>query len=54
MRTKCCLESLRVRDHSKDPDVNGRIILKWMLRKYGERVWIRFMWLMIGTDGGLL
>jgi hypothetical protein len=31
-----------------------RIILKWILRKSGERVWTGFMWLRIGTVGGLL
>ena len=31
--TKC--SSLREGDHLKDPDVDGRIILKWILEKWG-------------------
>ena len=27
---------LRERDHLQDPDVNGRIILRWNFRKYHE------------------
>jgi hypothetical protein len=34
--------------------VAGRIILKYILWKYGLEVWIGFIWLRIGTDGGLL
>jgi hypothetical protein len=29
--------NLRVRDHFGDPDVDGRIILRWILRKYSGR-----------------
>ena len=28
-------KNLRERDHSKDPGVDGRIILKWIFRKWG-------------------
>jgi hypothetical protein len=31
--TKFLLESLRGRDHSKDVDVDGSILLKWILGK---------------------
>jgi hypothetical protein len=34
--------------------VDGRIILKWFLRKQVWRVWIGFIWLRTGTGGGLL
>jgi len=34
--------------------VDGRIILKWILHKFGARMWIGFMWLMAETSGGLL
>ena len=27
--------NLRERDHSGDPDVDGRIILRWIFRKWG-------------------
>jgi hypothetical protein len=30
------------------------IILKWILEKLVEIVWTRFIWLKIGTGGGLL
>jgi hypothetical protein len=36
------------------PRRRWRIILKWVLRKYDGRVWIEFIWLRIGTGGGLL
>jgi hypothetical protein len=35
MGKKFWLESLKERDHSEDQGVGGRIILKWILRKYG-------------------
>ena len=36
-------------DHLEDPGVEGRIIIKWILKK-----WIESMWLRTGTGGGLL
>jgi hypothetical protein len=45
---------LKGRKHSKDLDVEGRIILKWILGKYGLGVWIGFIWHMIGTGSGVL
>jgi hypothetical protein len=48
------LKNLKVRDHSEDLEVDGRIILNWILRKYGGNVWNGFNWLRIGTGGGLL
>jgi hypothetical protein len=54
MRTKFWLASLRVRDYSADQGVDMRVILKWILEKWGCRVWIEFMWLRIGTGDGLL
>jgi hypothetical protein len=32
-----------------DPDVDGRIILRWIFRKWGVVVWLRIV-----TGGGLL
>jgi hypothetical protein len=37
----------------KDPGVDERIILKWILRKWDE-AWTGMIWLRIGTGGGLL
>jgi hypothetical protein len=42
--------------HLKDPGVNGKIIVKWIFRKWngGEGAWTWLIWLRIGTGGGLL
>jgi len=45
--------NLRERDHWGDPDVNGRIILRWIFGKW-DRVETGWSWLRIGTDGGHL
>jgi hypothetical protein len=37
-----------------DSDVNGRIILRWKLRKLEEVVGTGWRWLRIGTGGGHL
>jgi hypothetical protein len=37
-----------------DLDVDGRIILKWILKKYGVRVWTNLKKLRIRNSGGLL
>jgi hypothetical protein len=42
------------RDHSEGLDVGRRIILKWIVRKFGWRVWMEFIWQVIGTSGGFL
>ena len=34
-----------------DPGVDGRIILKWIYRKWNEGVWNGSRWLRIGTGG---
>jgi hypothetical protein len=44
----------RERDHLADPGVGGRIILRWIIRKWDMRVWTGLSWLRIGTGGGLL
>jgi len=38
----------------EDPDVDGRIILRWVFRKWDVAVWIGSIWLRIGTGGGNL
>jgi hypothetical protein len=44
----------RERDHLEDPDVDGRIILRWSFRKWGGEAWTGLIWLRIGTGGGIL
>ena len=38
----------------KDPDINERIILRWIFRKWDVGAWTGSMWLRIGTGGGRL
>jgi hypothetical protein len=40
-------------ENAKELGIDGRILLKWTLWKYGN-AWIEFIWLSIGTDRGLL
>jgi len=42
------------RDHLGDPDVDGRIILRWIFRKLDVGVWTGSSWLRVGTGGGHL
>ena len=44
----------RERDHRGDPDVYGRIILRWIFRKWEWVVGTGWSWLRIGTGGGHL
>ena len=37
-----------------DPGVVGRIILRWIFRKWDVGVWTGSSWLRIGTGGGHL
>jgi hypothetical protein len=37
-----------------DASVDGKIILKWIFRKWDVGVWTGFSWLRIGTSGGHL
>jgi hypothetical protein len=44
--------NLRERGRWGDPDVDGRIILRWMFRKLEGIVGTGWSWLRIGTGGG--
>ena len=46
--------NLRDRDHLEDIGVDGRIILRWIFRKWDVGVWTGSSWLRIGTVGGHL
>jgi hypothetical protein len=39
------------RDHLKNLSVDGRIIFKWILTKWSERVWNGSIWFRIETIG---
>jgi len=46
--------SLRKRDHLVDPGVDGRIILRWIFRKWDVGIWTGLGWPRIETGGGRL
>ena len=46
--------NLRERDHWRDPGVEERIILRWILRKWEVGVWTGLIWLKIRKVGGHL
>jgi hypothetical protein len=53
------VESQKERDHWEDLDVDGRILLKWILEKRGGVVFTRFMcqdsdpWLTEGAEDNI-
>jgi hypothetical protein len=51
---KLLLVNVKGRDHLENSRVDGRIILEWILKKYDGKVWNGFIWLGVGTGGGLL
>ena len=44
--------NLRVRDHLEHPDVDGRIILRRIFRKWDVSAWTGQIWFRKGTGGG--
>jgi hypothetical protein len=42
------------RDHLEDPGVDGRLILRWIFRKWDVRGWAGAIWIRIGKGGGHL
>jgi len=46
--------NLRVRDRLGNRDVGGRIILRWIFKKWDMGVWTGSSWLRIGKGGGHL
>jgi hypothetical protein len=45
---------LRERDQSEYLHVDGRIILKWIIKKWDEETGTGLFWLRIGIGGGRL
>jgi hypothetical protein len=52
--TGCWWGNLRKRDQWGDPDVDGRIILRWIFRKWEGVMGTGWSWLRIGTGSGHL
>ena len=50
----CIWGNMRERDYWGDPDVDGRIILRWIFRKWEGVMGTGWSWLRIGTGGGHL
>jgi len=46
--------NMREGDRWGDPDVDGRIILRWAHRKWDVGIWTGLSWLRIGRVGGRL
>lgn len=46
-------ENTNGKDHLRDLEIGGRLILKRILKKKGGRVWPRFVWLNIESSYGL-
>jgi len=44
--------NLRDTDHLEDPGVDGKVILRWIFRKWDVGVWTESSCLRIGTGGG--
>jgi hypothetical protein len=45
---------LKDRDHFKDLSIDGRIILKYILKKQNGRTWTGLIWLRTEPSGRLL
>jgi hypothetical protein len=46
------VENLKGGDNLEDLSIDGKIILNWILRKEGGKLWTGCIWLRIGSIGG--
>ena len=44
--------NLKQRGHLVDPDVEGSITLRWIVRKWVVVAWTRLIWFRVGAGGG--
>ena len=49
MCTGFWLGNLRERDNLEDTGIDGRILLRWIFRKWDVGAWTEWVWLRIGT-----
>jgi len=54
MHTEFWSENLNGRDYWEEVGIVGKIILECILKSYGGKMWMEFIWLKVGTRGGLL
>jgi hypothetical protein len=54
MHTKFWLENLNRKGKMSDLDIDGRIILKWILEKYGLKMETEFKQIRTGSNGKFL
>jgi len=45
---------LRERDHLEGPGIDGRLMLRWIFRRWNGGAWTGSCWLRIGTGEGHL
>ena len=51
MHTGFWCGDLRKRDHFEDPGIDGRIIFRWIFRKWDVGAWTGLIWLRIQVGG---